>query len=158
MTNNFSPDSKIWIYQADRLLSEAEATTVNEKVALFAAQWISHNRDLKAMGACAHQLFLILMVDESQADASGCSIDKSVRFVKEMEDELGVSFFNRLKFSFLDENKNIQIVDKQLFKQFFLDKKISNDTFVFDTLVQNKKEFDNFFVKKLGESWHKRMV
>ncbi len=158
MTNNFSPDSKIWIYQADRLLSDVETAIVNEKTASFTAQWISHNNDLKAMGACLHQLFLVLMVDESQAGASGCSIDKSVRFVKSMEDELGVSFFNRLKFSFFDENKNIQIVDKQSFKQFFLEEKINSDTLVFDTLVQNKREFDAFFVKKLSESWHKKMV
>ncbi len=158
MINNFSPDSKIWIYQADRLLSDAETAIVNEKTASFTAQWISHNNGLKAMGECLHQLFLVLMVDESQAGASGCSIDKSVRFIKTMEDELGVSFFNRLKFSFFDENKNIQIVDKQSFKQFFLEEKINNDTLVFDTLVQNKREFDAFFVKKLSESWHKRMV
>jgi hypothetical protein len=155
---NFSPESKIWIYQADRLLTEQESNLVAEKTAGFAAQWISHNRDLKASGECVHQLFIVLMVDESMAGASGCSIDKSVRFVQSLESELGVSFFNRLNFTYLDSDKNIHIAMKQHFKTLFLEKNIDEDTLVFDTLVKNKEEFDNFFIKPLRDSWHKRMV
>jgi len=42
--------------------------------------WTAHNNQLKAKGEIRYNRFLILIVDESQAGASGCSIDKSVPF------------------------------------------------------------------------------
>jgi hypothetical protein len=36
-------------------------------------------------------------VDQSEASASGCSVDSSVRLVKELGKELEVDFFNRMQ-------------------------------------------------------------
>ena len=54
--------------------------------------------------------FLILAVDESQASASGCSIDSSVKFVKAMESELGTDFFNRMNLVILNAKEELESV------------------------------------------------
>jgi hypothetical protein len=38
----------------------------------------------------------VLVADESSTKASGCSIDSSVRFIKEIGSKLKIDFFNRL--------------------------------------------------------------
>ena len=63
---------------------------------LFLKSWAAHGNDLKADGILTHDQFIVLVVDESIADASGCSIDSSVKFIKTIGTALNVDFFDRL--------------------------------------------------------------
>lgn len=95
--------AKVWSYQADRLLTDTEVQWINEQLTPFLEEWAAHGTKLKAYGEVVNNAHLLLAVDESAHNASGCSIDTSVRFIKQLEKELQVSFFNRLKMlTFLD--------------------------------------------------------
>lgn len=96
-------DAKIWSYQADRLLSTTEVNWIKDQLKQFLPEWAAHGTKLKAYGDVLNSAHVVLAVDESAHNASGCSIDSSVRFIKSLEKELGVSFFNRLKMLVEDE-------------------------------------------------------
>ena len=104
-----------------------------------------------------HNRFVILMVDESQAGASGCSIDSSVHFLKTLQSEYGVDLFDRMVFSF-KQGEEVLSLDRETFAKWYAEGKINDDTPVFDTLVNNKKDLEENWIKPLGESWHRRMV
>lgn len=159
MTNNTTlPNTtRIWIYQSNEPFPDKEIPQIQQKVQDFAQQWISHNRQLRAHGDVLHERFVILMVDESQAGASGCSIDKSVYFLKNLQAEYSVDLFDRMRFSYL-EDEAVKTVSREDFAKLYSEGKINDETLVFDTLVNNKGDFDNHFIKPLGKSWHKRMV
>ena len=84
----FPDESRVWIYQADRPFEEDDIQKINDEIDRFCEQWTSHNRDLRALGGVMHDQFIVLVVDETQASTSGCSIDKSVAFVKSLEWDL----------------------------------------------------------------------
>ena len=155
---NFSPNSRVWIYQADRVLTSEEIEKIASEASNFVTDWSSHNRALKASAELVHQRFLVLIVDESQAGASGCSIDKSVHFVEKIGSDFKVNFFNRLLFSYLDTENKVQTVDKKTLNLLFQEGKINDDTLVFDTLVNTYSAYNQDFVKKMKESWHSRML
>ncbi|MGV3609336.1 MAG: hypothetical protein ACO1N0_00195 [Fluviicola sp.] len=90
-------DARLWSYQADRKLTPTEKAWIEEILPPFLTDWAAHGAKLNAYGTVLGDYHLILVVNEDQANASGCSIDASVRFIKQLEKELGVSFFNRLK-------------------------------------------------------------
>ncbi len=90
-------DARLWSYQSDRKLTATEKAWIEEILPPFLTDWAAHGAKLNAYGAVLGDYHLILVVHEDQANASGCSIDSSVRFIKQLEKELGVSFFNRLK-------------------------------------------------------------
>lgn len=46
--NTFDPKSKVWIFQADRLLTDKEIVFLTEKGTDFTKQWKAHGADLKA--------------------------------------------------------------------------------------------------------------
>ena len=94
---DLSPDSRLWLYQADRALSPTETEWLNEQLEVFTTEWAAHGNQLRAAGEVLNPYFIALAVDLTQANASGCSIDASVRFVKAAGAELGIDFFNRLK-------------------------------------------------------------
>jgi hypothetical protein len=92
------PDNaRLWSYQSDRKLTPTEKAWIEEILPPFLTDWAAHGAKLNAYGTILGDYHLILVVNEDQANASGCSIDSSVRFIKQLEKELGISFFNRLK-------------------------------------------------------------
>jgi hypothetical protein len=72
---HFSESSRVWIYQADRQLSDTETLEIQKSLNNFVNTWTAHNNQLSAAAEVRYNRFLILIVDEEQAGASGCSID-----------------------------------------------------------------------------------
>ena len=62
---NLSPDSRVWIYQCNRNLTDQEVSQTDVVLQRFSNQWVSHNRQLKALGKIYHNRFLVLMVDQT---------------------------------------------------------------------------------------------
>lgn len=155
---DLAPDSRVWIYQADRVLSKEEVEKIILEASNFVQDWSSHNRALSARAELLHQRFLVLIVDETKAGASGCSIDKSVHFVEKIGHDFNVNFFNRLLFSYLDAEKTVQTVDKKTLNQLFFEEKINDDTLIFDTLVNTYATYNQHFTKKINDSWLRKMI
>lgn len=92
---NFTDEARIWIYQANRALTENEQAYLAKQLSIFVDQWAAHGAKLTASSAVLDE-YRVAIAAEGNVEASGCSIDSSVRFMKEMGAELGVDFFNRL--------------------------------------------------------------
>lgn len=151
------PDhARVWIYQCNRFLSEGEQESVKSRASAFIEQWNSHGNELDATYELFYGKFLVFFVDEQQASVSGCSIDKSVALMKELENELGVGFFDRMLIAYKDGDK---IEQKQMNDFWALRKAniVTNDTIVFNNLVANKGEFVNSWQVPFSESWHAEM-
>ena len=149
--------SRVWLYQADRMLSYDELDYARPRVMEFLENWTSHNHQLMTYGNIFHRQFLGLFVDESMSGASGCSIDKSVHFVEALGAKLGVDFFNRRRFAYLidDEVKQIGIDD---LKQSYNSGIITENTLFFDNLVSTKGDFLSKWLVPLSDSWINRFV
>jgi len=159
MTNyqDLSPNTRVWIYQSNRPFSLKEREGIQIQIQQFITQWTSHNNALKAWGDLLHERFIVLMVDETMAGASGCSIDKSVAFVKQIEAATGVDMFDRFNFAYKDADK-VLAASREEFEELFQKGQINTETIVFNNLVQTKADFEAKWAVKLGESWHKNFV
>ena len=69
----FSENSRVWVYQADRELTNDEVLQAQILLDNFTTGWTAHSNQLKAKGEVRYNRFFILIVDESQAGASGCT-------------------------------------------------------------------------------------
>lgn len=155
--DHLSDSTRVWIYQSNQAFKAEDEDKVREYIKQFATQWVSHNQQLKAFGDLIHRQFIVLMVDESQAGASGCSIDSSVRFIKALQSEYQIDLFDRMTFTYL-EGDAVKTANRDTFASLYQEGTINDDTLVFDTLVDNKAKFETAWIKPLGQSWHKRMV
>ncbi len=154
---NFSDDSKVWIYQSNRAFTAIEKASLKEEIHAFANQWVSHSQELVAFGMLMHNQFIVLMVDETNAGASGCSIDKSVHFIKAVEQKYQVKMFDRMTFAYID-GELVKTMSKEEMKVWYQKGILNDETMVFNNLVKNRAEFEQGWVVPLGESWHKRFV
>jgi len=94
--SNFSSDAKVWIYQSDKPMDEYLRSELNNLVHRFVDEWSAHGTKLQAEGEIIDEYRLVLCTD-GNVEASGCSIDASVRFIKKIGRKYNVDFFNRLE-------------------------------------------------------------
>ena len=149
---NFHPASRVWIYMSDREFTDVESGDINRSLKHFCREWTAHGADLHAHGEVRFNRFILLMVDETIAGASGCSIDKSVHFIKELEREYGVQLFNRLLFAW-KKGTQIHVSPLHDLQQLFDAHEISEETIVFNNAVTGKQELDEKWMLPLKDSW-----
>ena len=154
---NLPNNSRVWMYQSDRVFTNQEIKFISEKATAFIEQWTRHGDNLKGSFTIKYNQFLVLAVDENFNNVSGCSIDASVRFVKELENELQIDLMNKLNVSFKVGN-NINIVKLADFQKFAKEQKITKETIVFNNMVQTKEEVENNWEIPASKSWHNRFI
>lgn len=156
-TSKFNPNSKVWIYQSNRHLNEEEVETIKTELSTFAHSWVSHSNALKAIGLVFFNRFLILMVDETDAGASGCSIDKSVHFMKTLERKYNIVLFDRMNVAYV-AGEEIRTAHKNELIALYGNGTINDDTRIFNNLANTKEQLENGWVIPLSQSWVKQMI
>ncbi|SEO91380.1 hypothetical protein SAMN05192574_11620 [Mucilaginibacter gossypiicola] len=149
----FSPQSRVWIYQSDRKLTDQEVQQIQPELDRFAANWTAHNNQLKAKTEIRYNRFFILIVDESQAGASGCSIDKSVHFMQQVQQHLGINLFDRFNLAYR-EGEEVLSLPRHDFEAKLKDGSINKETVVYNNLVQNLNELETKWEVPFKDSWH----
>ncbi|MDA9584967.1 ABC transporter ATPase [Flavobacteriaceae bacterium] len=150
-------NSRVWVYQSEREFSDQEINFISEKAIEFIDQWTKHGFNLKGSFTLKYNQFLILAVDEGFNNVSGCSIDSSVRFVKELETSLEVDMMNKMNISFKDGD-HINIVKMSDFKEFTKSNKITSETIVFNNMISTIDELKTQWEISVNDSWHKRFL
>ncbi len=145
---------KVWIYQADRFFTQPELQEAQSKLDSFIAEWTAHGSQLAGKAEIKYNLFIVLTVDEEIAQVTGCSIDKSVRILKQLEEELNIGLFNRTLISYRDNENNIQLVSREVFEALCKEGEVNADTIVFNNLAQTESEFNNKWEIPFKDSWH----
>ena len=152
LPGNFSAESRVWVYQSNRLFSVSEALDIEDLVKEFCGGWLSHGAKVNAYGNLFFGQFLVLMADEQQASVSGCSTDSSVRFVQNLGQQFKVDFFNRSNLAFVVKDK-IEMLPLQQLQYAFQNSFINADTLYFNNIVQTKAELENNWIIPVKNSW-----
>jgi hypothetical protein len=157
LDDTFSPDSRVWVYQSNRLFTLSEAFSIEEMLNDFASQWLSHGAKVKGAGYLFFGQFIILMADEKATGVSGCSTDSSVRLIKEIEQRFGVNMFDRTTLAFFAKDK-VQLLPLSQLQYAFDNRFIDSHTLYFNNLVQTKSELENNWIIPIKDSWLSKKV
>jgi hypothetical protein len=153
---HFSENSRVWIYQSDRKLTDLETQEIEAKLKAFVSEWTAHTMQLAAGAEVRYNRFLILIVDESKAGASGCSIDKSVKFMKQLEQEYNINLFDRFNLAY-KEGEEVLSAPRNAFEELIKQGTITANTTVFNNLVQSLAELNTKWEVPFSQSWHPQL-
>ena len=157
LNENFSPDSRVWIYQSRRLITLSEALAVEDLLNDFTDKWLSHGTPVKGAGYLFFGQFIILMADEKATGVSGCSTDSSVRLIKDIEQRFGLNMFDRTTLAFLVKDK-VQLLPLSQLQYAFDNRFIDSHTLYFNNLVQTKVELENNWLIPIKDSWLSKRI
>lgn len=147
---------RVWIYQSNHVFTPIQLDEITTTLQIFTNEWTAHNQQLKATFEIRYNQFIILIVDESQAGASGCSIDKSVRLMKELEQKYNINLFDRFQIAY-KANEEIISVSREEFETLIEKGDINKETIVFNNLVSDYQQYQNNWEVALKDSWHAKV-
>lgn len=142
--DHFQPNAKVWIYMSDRNFTDDEVEQIQKRIDLFVHEWKSHGQGILAYGRLIYNQILIFIVDESKSTVSGCSIDSSVRFVKEISTFYKVDFFKR-NLTYIDDNA-IKIKELEEVKN------LNTNVLVINPFFKDLEEFRSSFLVPIEQS------
>ena len=149
--------SRVWIYQANRSFTDAELEEIYSKLENFIEQWTAHGANLKASFEVRYKRFIILALDQKMNVATGCSIDESVKFIQQLEQDYNVDLLDKMNVSY-KQGEFIAYKTLTDFRKMAKDKAVSPKTIVFNNLVNNKAEYLSDWEVPASESWHNRFL
>ncbi|HMR46301.1 MAG TPA: hypothetical protein PKC85_06110 [Bacteroidia bacterium] len=145
-------DSRIWIFQSDKELTEKNIESITPLLMYFINDWTAHQQTLKASFTFMHNYFIVISVDENMTAASGCSIDKVYHIIRACGQLIGCDFFNRLRIAAMENNSISTYSVNQI-----VEKAESNlhdkSTLVFNNIIETKGELTTNWLVPIEKSW-----
>lgn len=135
--------NRVWTYIISKPLSHEQLESLISDGKKFVTGWTAHENKLSADFSIFKNRIIVVNVDEDVANASGCSIDKLTRFIKETEVKFGVELLNRFYIAY-KSGENLEVVHSSKVKELLEQNIISEDTAVYNTAVANQDEFQNW--------------
>ena len=149
---NFHPQSKVWIYQSNRLFSMVEIFEIETILEDFTDIWKSHGAQVKGFATILYGQFIILMADETQTGVGGCSTDSSVHIIKEIEKRFNLQMFNRELLAFWVKDK-VQTIPIAQVAYAIENGLLEKDSLYFNNLVATKADMEANWLQPISQSW-----
>lgn len=149
--------ARVWVFQSHRAFTPEEEKEIASRLRAFTEEWVVHGAPLDTSFELPHRHFIVLAADESRQAASGCSIDSSVRVLKEIEQAFDVRLFERDNIGFYIGG-NVVLFPLGVLKEKFSDGMLTADTLAFNNLVNTKADFQERWIVRAGDTWLKRYL
>lgn len=135
--------NRVWTYIISKPLSLEQLENLMSDGKKFVTSWTAHENKLRADFTIFKNRIIVVNVDEDVANASGCSIDKLTRFVKETELKFGIELLNRFYIAY-KSGENLEVVHSSKVKELLEQGILSEDTLIYNTAVANQNEYEKW--------------
>ncbi len=156
LNSNLSASSKVWFYFITRPLTTDEIGIFNHEKIEFLSQWNTHGKANQADIQILDGKILMIVAD-NDGGVSGCSIDKSVAWVKGLSAAWQIDLLDRNWVVYQADKDHTILCPLNLFWAKRKANEIKDDTLIWDTTVLTLEAFRTSFVIPFHQSWHSRM-
>ncbi|MCW3077264.1 MAG: hypothetical protein JWO32_1873 [Bacteroidetes bacterium] len=143
--------NRAWTFIIDKELNEQQLSAIKQEGEKFVKSWTAHENQLSGDFEIFKNRIIIIKVNEEENAASGCSIDKLTRFIKQLESDFSIQLMNRLLVAYKQKEK-IEVVHSSKIKELLKNELITADTVVFNTSLANQEELSQW-EKPLNQTW-----
>lgn len=144
---------RIWIFSSSNDLNSQIQDQIITQIESFLSQWEAHGKELVSRVWIENDRFIIIAVNESFEKASGCSIDKMMKFISQIEQRFELNLTDRSLIYYENENESIISQKFNEIRGSVNSGKISENTIIYNTAINSGSQFKNDWKLKAGESW-----
>jgi len=153
----YPDNAKAWVYQSNKHFDKDELDYLKVQLDDFVSDWESHGQLLKATTEVFYDLFVVFFVDEQGDNMCGRAQDASVNLMKRLEQELEVTFLDRMVQSY-KKGEKVEVVRMADYETLIENKEIDEDTIVYNNMITTKIDFENQWEVPMKDSWHKQLI
>lgn len=147
-------NARVWVFASSEPVAGAQARTLLSAVDDYLAEWKAHGLPLTCARDWRDDHFLAIGVDQSDAHASGCSIDGLFRTLQRLAPALGTSLVGGGRVFYRAPDGTIVCVSRADFAGHAAEGSVRDDTPVFDTAITDAASYREQFEKAAAASWH----
>ncbi len=149
------PHARLWFYNIPRLLSDHEIARFESLRGEFLQDWNTHGKSNHGdVWLIENRLLVVIGWNEFES-ISGCSIDKSVAFIRQLSEFFQVDLMDRMWVYFEKDGQ----WNQAKINQFWAMRKaneVNDDTLILDTTISTFSQMHEL-TKKMADSWHAQM-
>ena len=150
--------ARVWVFACDQPLAGEQAELLLGTVDEYLNEWRAHGQPLTCARAWRDGRFLAIGVDQTDAYASGCSIDGLFRTLQQLQRQLGASLVGGGRVYYRDETGAVRSVARDAFAQLAESGAVTGATRVFDPTVATAGEWAERFETDAAASWHAALI
>ncbi len=145
--------SRIWMYQANRKFLPEEKDFISQQLTEFCKQWNTHGNSMPTSFDIKYDQIILLAVDESQLSASGCSIDSSVRVIKQIDEKLKINLLDQGKLIYLNQNEELEVTSAFAVKTKIKEGAILEETHILNPMIKSIEDLSTQWKILAKDSW-----
>jgi hypothetical protein len=145
-------NERIWIYTLSKALNEDQMVDFKRRCQKFVEGWTAHDVSLDASFELFKNRLLIFKVNEATYNASGCSIDKQVRFIKELEQAFSIELLNRLLVA-IEKDGAVEVIKAAQVKDMLSGGELDENTIIFDNTITQSSDLAAKWRLPLKATW-----
>ena len=153
--NLLSEEAKIWIYPSSRKFYSHEIDEIELKIKNFVSSWKKETTSFKCSYQFLYNRFIIIAADDETFSVTNLDMDSQVEFIIGLQNIYKVSLLDKMNVCF-KQGEYVQYKELKDFKQLVKNKAVTAKTTIFDNLITNKHDFENFWEVPIVESWYNR--
>ena len=131
--------NRVWTYVISKPIGNEALEELKAKGDAFVTGWTAHENKLVASFDILQDRIVLVRVNEDVSGASGCSIDKLTRFIREAEAAFGIELLNRFLVAYKSDN-GIEVIHASKIKELLAQHSITENTVVYNTAAANETE------------------
>lgn len=154
---SISNDAKVWVYPSDRKFYSTEIDEIEKKIKKFAENWKLEDENFKVSYRFLYNRFIILVADDSETTLTNADIDTSVSFILQLQETYKVNLLDKMNVCF-KQGEYLQYKELKDFKKLVKNKAVTAKTIIFDNLINNKEDLENYWEITIEDSWYNRYL
>lgn len=147
--------ARVWIYQANRTLTDDEVAAIGNGLKQFISNWQAHGKDLRASYQIPYNQFIMIAADQEFHQPTGCSIDSSVDVIRQIEQQFDLNLFDRMAIAFKQE-QGVETVRMNELKGLATAGKLVGKSITFNNLIENVGQLESAWEVEAKDTWLSR--
>ena len=147
--------NKVWTFVIEKNVSANELATLRDAGTEFVKSWTAHDNPLDASFEIVKDRLIRVTVNERAYAASGCSIDKLTRFIKQAGENLGTDLLDRHLVAYETGEGRLQVVRSDQIPALLEKGTLKPDTAVYDNTISDESQL---WKKPLRDTWLSRFL
>jgi hypothetical protein len=152
----FPNNAKLWFYWIPRPLLADEVDDFQQSKKDFLSQWNTHGKPNAADIWLIEGRCILVVAGNEFEGVSGCSIDKSVAWVRDLSAKWGVDLLDRNWVMFQTENQDWSMSKLSQFWALRKANVVHDQTLIVDSTITEFNQMDQL-IQPFAQSWHAQM-
>jgi hypothetical protein len=136
---NFKPNSRVWMYISSDIIDDSTQNIISKQFLSFSNTWKSHGDKVVGKLLFLDNYIVVIGADFLGESICGRAVDSQVKFIKDLEPDIGLTLMNRQNVCIKEKNQAFVVPFSNL-KELVKNGDVDETTLIYNSMIQSNNE------------------